>query len=97
MNNNSPKNQIYTCPMHPKVRQDKPGLCHDCGMNLVPAKEKNPATRKVVYTCPMHPRVIQDKPGLCPDCGMNLVPAKSREKDHGLDKHAGHQTRGNNS
>jgi len=31
---------IYTCPMHPKVRQDKPGLCPDCGMNLVPIKSK---------------------------------------------------------
>jgi len=86
------ENQIYTCPMHPKVIQDKPGLCPGCGMNLVPTKEKKSVARKVVYTCPMHPKVRQDKPGLCPDCGMNLVPAKSREKDHDLDKHAGHQT-----
>ncbi len=26
----------YTCPMHPEVVQDKPGLCPECGMNLVP-------------------------------------------------------------
>ena len=30
----------YTCPMHPQVRQDKPGMCPECGMNLVPAKKK---------------------------------------------------------
>ena len=30
----------YTCPMHPEVRQDKPGLCPECGMNLVPMKQK---------------------------------------------------------
>ncbi|MCR4306496.1 MAG: heavy metal translocating P-type ATPase [Candidatus Yonathbacteria bacterium] len=31
---------IYTCPMHPAIRQDKPGMCPECGMNLVPAKQK---------------------------------------------------------
>lgn len=31
---------IYTCPMHPKVLQDKPGMCPECGMNLVPTKAK---------------------------------------------------------
>ena len=25
----------YTCPMHPEVRQDKPGTCPKCGMRLV--------------------------------------------------------------
>jgi Cu2+-exporting ATPase len=28
----------YTCPMHPEVVRDKPGLCPECGMNLVPTK-----------------------------------------------------------
>ncbi|WP_207495768.1 efflux RND transporter periplasmic adaptor subunit [Aridibaculum aurantiacum] len=28
--------QQYTCPMHPKVVQDKPGSCPLCGMDLVP-------------------------------------------------------------
>ena len=28
----------YTCPMHPEVRQDKPGMCPECGMALVRAK-----------------------------------------------------------
>lgn len=26
---------IYTCPMHPEVRQDSPGACPECGMHLV--------------------------------------------------------------
>ncbi|WP_373475594.1 copper-translocating P-type ATPase [Sphingorhabdus sp.] len=26
----------YICPMHPDVRQDEPGRCPKCGMNLVP-------------------------------------------------------------
>lgn len=26
---------IYTCPMHPQIQQDKPGSCPICGMDLV--------------------------------------------------------------
>ncbi len=29
---------IYTCPMHPEIRQDIPGDCPICGMTLVPEK-----------------------------------------------------------
>ena len=25
---------IYTCPMHPEIRQDHPGNCPNCGMTL---------------------------------------------------------------
>jgi heavy metal translocating P-type ATPase len=43
---------IYTCPMHPEVRQNKPGSCPKCGMNLVPEKgeetsEEEKAFRKM--------------------------------------------------
>ncbi len=27
---------IYTCPMHPEIRQDHPGHCPKCGMSLEP-------------------------------------------------------------
>ncbi|MFN4219293.1 MAG: heavy metal-binding domain-containing protein, partial [bacterium] len=27
---------VYTCPMHPQVKQDKPGSCPICKMDLVP-------------------------------------------------------------
>lgn len=29
---------IYTCPMHPEVRQTEPGVCPKCGMTLEPQK-----------------------------------------------------------
>jgi Heavy metal binding domain/NADH-ubiquinone/plastoquinone oxidoreductase chain 6 len=29
--------EIYTCPMHPEIRQQGPGQCPICGMNLAPA------------------------------------------------------------
>ncbi len=31
---------IYTCPMHPEVRQDRPGNCPKCGMTLEPELPK---------------------------------------------------------
>lgn len=31
---------IYTCPMHPEIRQENPGMCPECGMQLVPAKKE---------------------------------------------------------
>ena len=33
----APPGTIYTCPMHPEVRQDHPGACPICGMALEPA------------------------------------------------------------
>ena len=32
----SPPGAIYTCPMHPEIRQDHPGSCPICGMALEP-------------------------------------------------------------
>jgi Cu+-exporting ATPase len=31
-----PAGAIYTCPMHPEIRQDRPGSCPICGMALEP-------------------------------------------------------------
>jgi hypothetical protein len=33
---------VYTCPMHPEVRQQGPGQCPKCGMTLVPAAPAAP-------------------------------------------------------
>ncbi|MEK7616214.1 MAG: copper-translocating P-type ATPase [Patescibacteria group bacterium] len=30
----------YICPMHPNIKQDKPGMCPECGMSLVKAKSE---------------------------------------------------------
>jgi len=37
---NQETKEIYTCPMHPKVQKGQPGLCPECGMNLVKATIK---------------------------------------------------------
>jgi Cu+-exporting ATPase len=67
-----PAGTIYTCPMHPDVRQQGPGACPECGMALEPAGP--PAATRIEYTCPMHPQIVQDHPGSCPICGMALEP-----------------------
>lgn len=65
--------EIYTCPMHPEIKQKGPGSCPKCGMALEPLVPKLSAA-KTEYTCPMHPEIVQDKPGSCPKCGMALEP-----------------------
>jgi len=32
----APEGALYTCPMHPEIRQDHPGQCPKCGMTLEP-------------------------------------------------------------
>jgi Cu+-exporting ATPase len=34
----SPATGTYSCPMHPEVRQDHPGTCPKCGMDLEPQR-----------------------------------------------------------
>jgi Cu+-exporting ATPase len=64
---------IFTCPMHPEVRQEGPGACPKCGMALEPLTPSTTAT-KTEWTCPMHPEIIRNVPGSCPICGMALEP-----------------------
>jgi len=35
------ENQIWTCSMHPSVRQNEPGDCPICGMDLIPLSESD--------------------------------------------------------
>ncbi len=62
---------LYTCPMHPEVRQEGPGSCPKCGMALEPVAPSVAATKNQ-WTCPMHPEIVRDGPGSCPICGMAL-------------------------
>lgn len=65
---------VYTCPMHPEVRQAGPGDCPKCGMSLEPESSVAPPGERVEYTCPMHPEIVAAEPGNCPICGMSLEP-----------------------
>ena len=53
---------VYTCPMHPEVRQDHPGACPKCGMALEPemptlddgeSPELTDFRRRFVWTLPL--------------------------------------------
>ena len=58
----APDGTIYTCPMHPEIRQDHPGSCPKCGMTLEPVMpnlddEENPELKdfnhRFWYTLPL--------------------------------------------
>lgn len=78
------KETVWTCAMHPEVRQDKPGKCPICAMDLIPAKqdktESKEPEKETIWTCAMHPQIRKNKPGKCPICGMDLIPAKQNDK-----------------
>ena len=40
---------VYTCPMHPEIKQDKPGSCPICGMDLVPEKPLDSSEEETAY------------------------------------------------
>jgi Cu+-exporting ATPase len=57
-----PAAAIYTCPMHPEIRQDHPGNCPKCGMTLEPVvptldDDENPElasfSRRFWWTLPL--------------------------------------------
>ncbi|MEK6479334.1 efflux RND transporter periplasmic adaptor subunit [Catalinimonas sp. 4WD22] len=41
---------IWTCSMHPQVRQNEPGQCPICGMDLIPLEEDEAATNPYQLT-----------------------------------------------
>ncbi len=58
----APDGTVYTCPMHPEVRQDHPGNCPKCGMTLEPVlptldEDENPELvdfrRRFWWTLPL--------------------------------------------
>lgn len=56
--------KLYSCPMHPEVRSNKPGHCNKCKSAL--------KMETLAYSCSMHPNQKSDKAGKCPICGMQM-------------------------
>jgi len=40
---------VYTCPMHPEVKQNGPGSCPKCGMDLIPEKGEETSDEEKAY------------------------------------------------
>lgn len=45
----SSENQIWTCSMHPQIRQNEPGDCPICGMNLIPLESSGAGNESGSY------------------------------------------------
>ncbi len=73
---------IYTCPMHPEIRQPVAGNCPKCGMTLEPVEPAVAKSKSIEYTCPMHPEIVRNEPGSCPKCGMALEPRNATTEDN---------------
>lgn len=43
------KEVVYTCPMHPEIKQNKPGHCPICGMDLIPEKPVDTDEEELAY------------------------------------------------
>ena len=72
----------YTCSMHPQIKQDKPGKCPICHMNLTKVEvddsdEEAPATMAVpekdIWQCQNFPDVTSEKEDVCPIDGTPMV------------------------
>lgn len=72
----------HTCPMHPEVIREGPGICPKCGMALEPLVPVT-ATAGHEFVCPMHPDVVRSEPGTCPKCGMALEARTAAPEDQG--------------
>ena len=69
---------LWTCSMHPEVRQPNPGPCPICGMEMVPiAAPPTVTTAPAKYACAMMCIPPQDQGGKCPVCGMDMVAVES--------------------
>lgn len=50
---------VYTCSMHPSVRQNEPGNCPICGMELIPAGSSEGMQEENPYELTMTPAAIR--------------------------------------
>src|SRR3989475_1097663 len=71
-------NVIYTCPMHPEVRQTGPGSCPKCGMALEPevpaAADEGPSAELIDMTRRFWVSLVLTVPVLALAMGEMLAP-----------------------
>jgi Cu+-exporting ATPase len=73
-----PAGTIWTCPMHPEIRQDHPGACPICGMALEPVvatADSGPSAELVDMTLRFWVGLVLSVPVILLEMGSHLVPA----------------------
>ncbi|MDZ5452516.1 heavy metal translocating P-type ATPase [Labrys sp. ZIDIC5] len=74
----APAGTIYTCPMHPEIRQEGPGTCPICGMALEPLQvtaEAGPNPELADMTRRFWISLVLTLPVFLLEMGAHLVPA----------------------
>ena len=74
----APEGAIWTCPMHPEVRQDHPGACPFCGMALEPetvTADSGPSPELVDMTRRLRIAIVLALPVFVLEMGGHLFPA----------------------
>lgn len=79
----------YTCSMHPQIKEDKPGKCPICHMNLTKVEvEHDHATdkeakleKKELWACENFPEVTSEKEEVCPLDGTPMVKVDINKKE----------------
>ena len=73
-----PAETIWTCPMHPEVRQDHPGACPICGMALEPemaTADSGPSAELIDMNRRFRIGLVLALPVLVLEMGGHIVPA----------------------
>lgn len=86
----------YTCPMHPQVREDGPGKCPICHMNLSRVEKTQSddedhsghssemsQQKEKLWVCHDYPDVTSPKPGPCPIDGSEMIVQKKEGETAG--------------
>jgi membrane fusion protein, copper/silver efflux system len=50
--------QVWTCSMHPQIRQDEPGKCPLCGMALIPVPKSGQSGQRDLFIHTMSPEAV---------------------------------------
>ncbi|WP_412471862.1 efflux RND transporter periplasmic adaptor subunit [Halobacteriovorax sp. RT-1-4] len=80
----------YTCSMHPQIKEDKPGKCPICHMNLTKVEVEDDhdhsamtqnEPKKDLWRCKDFPDVTSEKEDVCPMDGSPMVKVNTQKEN----------------
>lgn len=86
--NHSKSKVYYTCSMHPQIKEDKPGKCPICHMNLTKIEIDEDddiqavavISEKTIWQCVKFPEVTSEAEDVCPMDGTPMVKKPKENK-----------------